>query len=182
MNCTYESYETKLDEIIKNLNSDNDRTNLNLLKNNNNDKEEVKKVEKNKQFETINYCYEMYKVRKNKKADFDIHSINKLDIEDENIDKSDKVLSWKELEEKDKINCIDNYVDELYNIYLNKISKDNIKIFILKNKNKIRYNKKEKKIDTITGMICVNNEELIIKKKPSNSNLLINKLRKSLKR
>ena len=136
----------------------------------------------NKQFETINYCYEMYKVRKNKKADFDIHSINKLDIEDENIDKSDKVLSWKELEEKDKINCIDNYVDELYNIYLNKISKDNIKIFILKNKNKIRYNKKEKKIDTITGMICVNNEELIIKKKPSNSNLLINKLRKSLKR
>ena len=43
-----------------------------------------------------------------------------------------KVLSWKELEEKDKMSCIDNYVDNLYNIYLNKISKDNIKVFYIK--------------------------------------------------
>ena len=182
MNCTYESYETKLDEIIKNLNSDNDRTNLNLLKNNNNDKDEVKKVEKNKQFETINYCYEMYKVRKNKKADFDIHSMNNLSIEDDDIDKVDKVLSWKDLDEDRKTKLIDDHVDYLYNIYSNKIKKEVIKNFILNNKSKIRYNKKDKKIDTIIGMICVNENELVIKKKITNSNELINKLRKSIKR
>tara|TARA_Y100000741_G_C18016918_1_gene462608 strand:- start:47 stop:586 length:540 start_codon:yes stop_codon:yes gene_type:complete len=179
MNNTYESYELKLDQIINKLNNDK------VILEDKEDKEdniEVKKVDKNKQYETINYCYEMYKVRKNKKADFDIHSMNNLNIEDKDIDKIEKVLSWKELDDMDKNVLIDNYVDELYGTYLNKILKETIKIFVLKNKNKIRYNKKEKKIDTITGMICINNEELIIKKKTSNSNELINKLRKSIKR
>ena len=41
----------------------------------------------------------MYKVRKNKKADFDIHSIQKYNIEDEDIDKEEKILTWKDLSE-----------------------------------------------------------------------------------
>ena len=179
MNNTYESYELKLDKIIDNLNK---QSSDEVVIEDKEDISEIKKIEKNKQFETINYCYEMYKVRKNKKADFDIHSMNKLDIEDKDIDKTEKVLSWKELDETIKNMLIDNYVDELYDIYLNKILKDKIKTFILKNKNKIRYNKKEKKIDTITGIMCINNEELIIKKKTTNSNELLNKLRKSVKR
>lgn len=179
MNNTYESYELKLEEIINKLNKKDNNEVVNETKD---DQNEVKKIEKNKQFETINYCYEMYKVRKNKKADFDIHSMNKLNIEDKDIDKVDKVLSWKELDDSVKNVLIDNYVDELYNVYLNKIMKETIKNFILKNKNKIRYNKKEKKIDTIIGMVCINNEELIIKKKTTNSNELISKLRKSIKR
>ena len=179
MNNTYESYELKLEEIINKLNK---KDNNEIVIKTKDDQNEVKKIEKNKQFETINYCYEMYKVRKNKKADFDIHSMNKLNIEDKDIDKIDKVLSWKELDDSVKNVLIDNYVDELYNIYLNKIMKETIKNFVLKNKNKIRYNKKEKKIDTIIGMVCINNEELIIKKKTTNSNELISKLRKSIKR
>jgi len=179
MNNTYESYELKLDKIINKLNKQT--TDEVVLEKKEDDCDE-KHIKKNKQFETINYCYEMYKVRQNKKADFDIHSMNKLDIEDKDIDKMDKVLSWKELDETIKNMLIDNYVDELHNIYLNKILKETIKTFILNNKNKIRYNKKDKKIDTITGMVCINNEELIIKKKTTNSNELLNKLRKSLKR
>ena len=143
MNNTYESYELKLEEIINKLNKKDNNEVVNETKD---DQNEVKKIEKNKQFETINYCYEMYKVRKNKKADFDIHSMNKLNIEDKDIDKVDKVLSWKELDDSVKNVLIDNYVDELYNVYLNKIMKETIKNFILKNKNKIRYNKKEKKL------------------------------------
>ena len=40
-----------------------------------------------KQYDSLNYSLEMHKVRKNKKADFDIYSNNNLNIEDENIDK-----------------------------------------------------------------------------------------------
>tara|TARA_B000000565_G_scaffold245152_1_gene212752 strand:- start:288 stop:824 length:537 start_codon:yes stop_codon:yes gene_type:complete len=178
MNNTYESYELKLDNIINNLN----KKNKEIITENKEDLVENKKIEKNKQFETINYCYEMYKVRKNKKADFDIHSMNNLSIEDDDIDKVDKVLSWKDLDEDRKTKLIDDYVDYLYNIYSNKIKKEVIKNFILNNKSKIRYNKKDKKIDTIIGMICVNENELVIKKKITNSNELINKLRKSIKR
>jgi len=200
MNNTYESYELKLDKIITKLNNNEElilnnnkelllNNNKELLLNNNeelilknkDDSSNIKKVENNKQFATINYCYEMYKVRKNKKADFDIHSMNNLDIEDKDIDKIDKVFSWKEFDDSEKNILIDDYVDELYNTYLNKILKETIKTFILKNKNKIRYNKRDKKIDTITGMICINNGELVIKKKTS-SNELISKLRKSIKK
>ena len=87
MNNSYESYELKLDSIISNLNKDKKEDVINKE----DEVIEKKNVDiKNKQFESINYCYEMYKVRKNKKADFDIHSINKLNIEDDDIDKIEK--------------------------------------------------------------------------------------------
>ena len=137
---------------------------------------------KNKQFESINYCYEMYKVRKNKKADFDIHSINKLNIEDDDIDKIEKVLGWKDLNDDTRNSYMEDYVNELYDKYNGNIVKVNIRDFVMSNKSKIKYNKKEKKIDDIQGMICINGNELIIKKKESKSNNLINKLRKSIKK
>ena len=178
MNNNYESYELKLESIINNLNKNNES----IL---NKEEEVVEKKNldiKNKQFESINYCYEMYKVRKNKKADFDIHNMNNLNIEDDNIDKVEKVLGWKDLNDEIKNKFIETYVDELYDEHKGNIDKINIRDFILANKSKIKYNKKESKIDDILGMICVNGNELIIRKKQTKSNNLINKLRKSIKK
>ena len=179
MNNSYESYELKLDSIISNLNKDKKEDVINKE----DEVIEKKNVDiKNKQFESINYCYEMYKVRKNKKADFDIHSINKLNIEDDDIDKIEKVLGWKDLNDDTRNNYMEDYVNELYDKYNGNIVKVNIRDFVMSNKSKIKYNKKEKKIDDIQGMICINGNELIIKKKESKSNNLINKLRKSIKK
>ena len=77
---------------------------------------------------------------------------------------------------------MEDYVNELYDKYNGNIVKVNIRDFVMSNKSKIKYNKKEKKIDDIQGMICINGNELIIKKKESKSNNLINKLRKSIKK
>ena len=179
MNNSYESYELKLDSIISNLNKDKKEDVINKE----DEVIEKKNVDiKNKQFESINYCYEMYKVRKNKKADFDIHSINKLNIEDDDIDKIEKVLGWKDLNDDTRNSYMEDYVNELYDKYNGNIVKVNIRDFVMSNKSKIKYNKKEKKIDDIQGMICINGNELIIKKKESKSNNLINKLRKSIKK
>lgn len=182
MNNSYESYELKLDNIINDLNN-KDMLNKEDILNKEDEIVEKKNMDiKNKQFESINYCYEMYKVRKNKKADFDIHNMNDLNIEDDDIDKIEKVLGWKDLNDEKKNEYIEIYIDELYDKYKGNIKKMNIKEFILSNKSKIKYNKRENKIDDIQGMICINGDELIIKKKESKSNNLINKLRKSIKK
>ena len=54
----------------------------------------------------------MYKVRKNKKADFDIHSSQKYNIEDENIDKHVEVLNWKNLSESFQKKLINEFVED----------------------------------------------------------------------
>ena len=70
-----------------------------------------------KQLDSLNYIYEMYKVRKNKKADFDIHSTQKYSIEDENIDKCEIILGWKELSRMIKNILIKNFVLEISDKY-----------------------------------------------------------------
>ena len=121
-------------------------------------------------------CIKFVKI---KKADFDIYSTQKYNIEDENIDKIEVILGWKELDNSIKEELINDYVDILSKTYIS-LSKTYIKDFILKNKDKIRYNKKDKKIDTILG-ICYLNNELSIKKK-TKFNLAIDKLRKTIKK
>ena len=126
----------------------------------------------------------MHKVRKNKKANFDIYSSNTHDIEDDNIDKCKKFMSWKDLDNITKNTYIDIFVSYLYNKYDTKISECNIKSFILENKTKIQYDKIENKIDDILGMYIIKDNNTIIlsmKKKNNNSNVAINKLRKSIK-
>ena len=202
MNNVYESYEDRLTNILNRLRLNGDKDNSiedNIIEDNSIEDDSVKdnSVEDNsvedddnnkknnrlkcKQFDTINYCYEMYKVRKNKKADFDIYSIQKYNIEDDDIDKMEIILGWKDLDNKKKEELLEEYIDELDKKYIS-LSKNYIKDFVIKNKTKIKYNKKEKKIDDIQGMVCINGNELIIKKKESKSNNLINKLRKSIKK
>ena len=166
MNKIYQDYETRLDNILNILRNSNENTDNDEFKDIEQQSEENK--EKNssnrlkcKQFDTINYCYEMYKVRKNKKADFDIYSTQKYNIEDENIDKMEIILGWKELDNNRKEELIEDYIDTLSDTYKS-LSKTYIKDFVIKNKAKIRYNKKDKKIDTILG-ICYLNNELSIK-------------------
>ena len=59
----------------------------------------------------------MHKVRKNKKADFDIHSTQKYNIEDDNIDKCEIILGWKDLSNNDKNILIENFVVEICKKY-----------------------------------------------------------------
>ena len=197
MNKPYQNYEDRLINLLNKLRENENIGNLentninenhieenenNIKDNENNIKDNNKKNDrlKCKQFDTINYCYEMYKVRKNKKADFDIYSTQKYNIEDEDIDKMDIVLGWKDLDNKTKEELLENYINVLEKNYVS-LSKNYIKDFVIKNKTKIKYNKKEKKIDDILGM-CYLNNELIIKKKKQNSNVTIDKLRKSIKK
>ena len=85
----------------------------------------------------------MYKVRKNKKADFDIHSAQKYNIEDEDIDKEEKILTWKDLPESLQQNLIKNFVEEISKKYNLDIEYTNL--FINNNLNKIKYDKYKKK-------------------------------------
>lgn len=187
MNKSYDNYEIRLVNLINKLRENTikeelDKNNLKeekFEKKNNDNIEKKNDRLKCKQFDTINYCYEMYKVRKNKKADFDIYSTQKYNIEDEDIDKIDKIQGWKELDNKIKEELLENYIDKLDNSYIN-LSRNYIKDFVIKNKTKVKYNKKDKQIDDILGM-CYLNNELIIKKKKQNSNVTIDKLRKSIK-
>ena len=188
-----EENENKLEENENNL-----EENENKLKENENKLEKninkIKKSEKNKtgkdadkdyyckQLDSLNYCLEMHKVRKNKKADFDIHSIQKYNIEDKDIDKCVEVLGWKDLSKSFQKKLIDDFVKEISNKYNLEIKYT--EIFINSNLNKIKYDKYEKKIVDIHGMInCIENDINILKIKQKNinsTNTRINKLRKSL--
>ena len=123
----------------------------------------------------------MHKVRKNKKADFDIHSIQKYNINDKDIDKPEIILGWKDFNENEKNILIEEFIEEIMEKY--NVEKDYTKIFVYENINKIKYDKNKKKISDITGMIhCIENKKSILKmrQKIVSSNSQINKLRKSL--
>lgn len=185
MNSTEENYEKKLNSLLPNLNLKEDEK---LLKNSINIKikNNTKKNMISKQYDSLNYSLEMHKVRKNKKADFDIYSKNEYNIEDEDIDKCKIVESWKDLSDINKNYCINNYVDILYDKYNKNLNKSYIYNFIIDNKNKIKYDKINKSIIDIQGIGFSghNNEyKLYIKKKNNvNKNTQIDKLRKSLKK
>ena len=125
----------------------------------------------------------MHKVRKNKKADFDIHSTQKYSIEDEDIDKPNIVLGWKDLSDIIKNKMIEDFIVDItdrYNLDL-KPTMD----FVNSNISKIKYDKQEEKIIDILGMTtCIENNTKILKiKKKKNiktTSSNINRLRKSL--
>ena len=135
-----------------------------------------------KQLDSLNYCLEMHKVRKNKKADFDIHNTEKYSIEDKNIDKQIEVLSWKELPDSLKEESIMNFINEISNNH--NMDLDYTTIFVNSNLNKIKYDKYKGKIVDLYGMInCIENNINILKIKPKISgtvNSRVNKLRKAL--
>ena len=135
-----------------------------------------------KQLDSLNYCLEMHKVRKNKKADFDIHNTEKYSIEDKNIDKQMEVLSWKELPDSLKEESIMNFINEISNNH--NMDLDYTTIFVNSNLNKIKYDKYKGKIVDLYGMInCIENNINILKIKPKIAgtvNSRVNKLRKAL--
>ena len=151
--------------------------NKKIVKNKNEDKDFYCK-----QLDSLNYCLEMYKVRKNKKADFDIHSIQKYNIEDEDIDKEEKILNWKDLSETKQEELIKNFIKKTSDKY--NLDIEYTEIFIRDNLSKIKYDKYKKKIVDLHGMInCVENNINILKIKKittKGTNSHINKLRKSL--
>ena len=190
MNHTEENYGIDINTVISNIKNNNDNDNNN--NNNINKTSKKKNIDKNKknmiqkQYDSLNYSLEMHKVRKNKKADFDIYSSTNFNIEDKDIDKALFIPSWKDLDEDAKIILIENYANLLYNKYGSKLSLDYIIDFINNNKNKIKYDKINKCICDLSGLnsIIENNEiKLSIKKNVTiNKNSHINKLRKSLKK
>jgi len=112
--------------------------------------------------EGLQYCYEMYKVKNNKKADFDIHKISNLDIEDKNIDKLNKYLSWNELNEELKNEKIKNFVDFNTKKYsLDIKSKNKLDKLIKNNTKNIKYNKEQAKIVDINGLIFKKENNII---------------------
>lgn len=101
----------------------------------------------------LNFCYEMYKVKNNKKADFDIHKISNLDIEDKNIDKFEKVLTWYELDDEGKNEKIRTYIDIISKQYsLDIKNKNKLEKLIKNNIKNIKYNKNLGKITDINGL------------------------------
>lgn len=101
----------------------------------------------------LNFCYEMYKVKNNKKADFDIHKVSELNIEDKNIDKFDKILSWSELDDDTKNEKIRVYLDmscKKYNLDIK--NKNKLEKLIRNNLKNIKYNKNLGKITDINGL------------------------------
>lgn len=183
MISTDDNYEDKLNILIKNINDEhNNDLKIKTVKNDPNKKNMI-----SKQYDSLNYSLEMHKVRKNKKADFNIHSNNNLSIEDENIDKCKVVNSWKELPIEQKNMHIDDYSVILFELYNKTISREDILCFITKNINKIKYDKVNKCIVDIQDLnYKVNNNkgELFIKKKinTTSKDSRLNKLRKSLKK
>ena len=201
MDKTYEDYTDKLENIIRNIKINNKKYKQNSIKLNKNEEnkdeenkgeenkgeenkgEENKKIEKDfycKQLDSLNYCLEMHKVRKNKKADFDIHSTLKYNIEDENIGKNIIFTNWKDLDDNLKENLLEEFIKETSEN--NNLNLEYTKIFVNDNLNKIKYDKYNKKIVDIHGMIkCIYNNESILKIKiKDKKNTHINKLRKSL--
>ena len=202
MNKTYEDYTEKLENIIRNIKINNKRNNGNfkLNKNETNSNKNINEIENNinqqvnsinkkkedekdfycKQLDSLNYCLEMHKVRKNKKADFDIYSTLKYNIEDENIGKNIVFTNWKELDENIKKNLIDEFIKELSEN--NNLDLEYTANFVNENLNKIKYDKYNKKIVDLHGMIkCTNNNQPILKIKiKDKKNTNISKLRKSL--
>ena len=181
MISTDDNYEERLNILLKDVNKEyNNIPEVKKVKTDPNKKNMI-----SKQYDSLNYSLEMHKVRKNKKADFDIYSNNKLSIEDENIDKCEIIDSWKELSIEQKNIYIDNYSITLFKLYNNTISQEDILDFITKNINKIKYDKVNKCIIDIQGLnYKVNNNvgELFIKKNINTTkNSRLNKLRKSLK-
>jgi len=206
MNTSFENYENKIDFIITNIKNNNkikkthkkndndieecyieeDNINIEEIKKK---KEIMEKKKENgdkdfycKQLDSLNYCLEMYKVRKNKKADFDIHSSQKYNIEDENIDKQEEVLNWKDLSESFQKKLINEFVEDTSKKY--NLDIKYTEIFINSNLNKIKYDKYKKKIVDLYGMInCIENNNNVLKIKKvvaKGANSRINKLRKSL--
>ena len=156
---------------------------LNNNKLNNNKLNNNKPAEKDfycKQLDSLNYCLEMHKVRKNKKADFDIYSTLKYNIEDENIGKNVVFSNWKELDNNEQKNLIDIFIKEFSEN--NNLDFEYTKTFINNNLNKLKYDKYKKKIVDIHGMIkCnVDNQTILKIKIKDKKNTNISKLRKSL--
>lgn len=211
MNNSFENYEKKLDFIITNIKNNNkiiktykkkdeienneDEKNkvdeienkVDEIENKEDDKEKKKAKNEDKDFyckqlDSLNYCLEMYKVRKNKKADFDIHSSQKYNIEDEDIDKQDEVLNWKDLSDFLQKKLIKEFVEDISKKY--NLDIKYTEMFINSNLNKIKYDKYKKKIVDLYGMInCIENNINILKIKKvvtKGANSRINKLRKSL--
>tara|TARA_Y100000389_G_C17236842_1_gene401012 strand:+ start:164 stop:712 length:549 start_codon:yes stop_codon:yes gene_type:complete len=178
MNTTEVKYEVKLEQILNKYKS-KESEKSNILQ-----EEETNKppIGQCNTLNSLNYCLEMHKVRKNRKADFDIHSINKYNIEDDDIDKFDEILSWKDLSQEVQAQYIYEFSEILQNKYTLNI--DYIIEFIYNNLNKIKYSKFEKKIEDINGMVCIleNNVKILkIKQKVVQKTNSISKLRKSLK-
>lgn len=212
MNNSFDNYEDKLDLILLNIKNKNKEIKNKItdnfekvknetisdIENNTIEKIETNTTEKNsikknidkpeekdyycKQLDSLNYCLEMHKVRKNKKADFDIHSAQKYNIEDEDIDKPNIVLGWKDLSDVKKEKLIEDFIVELTN-------KHNLELkqtidFVNLNIGKIKYDKQSEKIIDILGMTtCIENNTKVLKikqktTKTNSSN--INRLRKSL--
>lgn len=200
MNSSFENYESKIDSMITNIkkNNKNIKNNNKIIKTHKkevieeiiSDNEEETKLNTKpgdkdfycKQLDSLNYCLEMHKVRKNKKADFDIHNTEKHSIEDKNIDKQIEVLSWKELPDSLKQESIINFINEISNNHNMDI--DYTTTFVNSNLNKIKYDKYKGKIVDLYGMInCIENNINILKIKPKISctvNSRVNKLRKAL--
>ena len=167
MNNSLGDYENKLDLIIRNIKNNNkikktykneDDSDDNIKKKDISNEEKKITTNENKDFyckqlDSLNYCLEMYKVRKNKKADFDIHSAQKYNIEDEDIDKEEKILTWKDLPESLQQNLIKNFVEEISKKY--NLDIEYTKLFINNNLNKNKYDKYKKKIVDLHGMIIV---------------------------
>lgn len=130
----------------------------NIIKNQNNTDDDMRCHT----LEGLQYCYEMYKVKNNKKADFDIHKTSNYDIEDKNIDKLNKYITWNELSDELKNEKIKNFVDynsKKYNLdikgknKLDKLIKNNIK--------NIKYNKEQLKIIDVNGLIFKKENNII---------------------
>ena len=166
-------------------NKTNETNETNTTEKNTTEKNIDKPVEKDyycKQLDSLNYCLEMHKVRKNKKADFDIHSSQKYSIEDEDIDKPNIVLGWKDLSDIKKEKLIEDFIVEL--TYKHNLEIKETMDFVNLNIGKIKYDKQSEKIIDILGMTtCIENNTKVLKikqkmTKTNSSN--INKLRKSL--
>lgn len=185
MISTDDNYNNKLNNIIKNINNEYDNQNTKNIKEKISNKTE-KKNQISKQYDSLNYSLEMHKVRKNKKADFDIYSTNNLDIEDVDIDKCIFYKSWKELSSEEQNLFIKQYANILYDKYNKYLNIDYIITFINNNSNKIKYDKINKCILNILDLEFKidneNNGELYIKKMSNNISSQIKKLRKSLKK
>lgn len=179
MDNSLEDYNKKLDNIITNIKINNKKQTTEKIK--------IKKIVSNdkdfycKQLDSLNYCLEMHKVRQNKKADFDIYSTLDYNIEDESIGKTIEYTNWKNIEDIKKTELINEFINEIslnYNLDIEYTTN-----FVKNNLNKIQYDKYNKKIVDIQGMInCTDNNKNILKIKVKDKiiNNNINKLRKSL--
>ena len=179
MDNSLEDYNKKLDNIIKNIKINNKKKSAEIVK--------IKKTVSEdkdfycKQLDSLNYCLEMHKVRQNKKADFDIYSTMDYNIEDDTIGKTIEYTNWKDIENIKKTELIDTFINEISSNY--NLDIDYTRSFINNNLNKIKYDKYNKKIVDIQGMVnCSYNNKntLKIKIKDKNTNNNISKLRKSL--